>query len=180
MFMLNRIAPALITLLLLGGCSYVRDAKIPGVYRIDIQQGNVIDENMVARLEPGMDKNQVQYIMGTPVVNDPFHANRWDYVYTYSKGGDRPKERHVVLHFRDNKLASVSGDVKAATKSLKTQVQEPATTVEVPPGYGKEGFFQKLLDVIPFVGDDSHHTQRSVNTGDTEAGPDNDADGPGE
>lgn len=178
--MLIRTAPLLIPLLLAAGCSYEGTSKLPGVYRIDIQQGNVVDEDMTARLEPGMDKNQVQYIMGTPVVDDPFHVNRWDYIYTYSEGGNRRKQRHVVLYFKDNKLTRVGGDVVPAQKSLSEQIKEPSRSVEVPPHYGQEGIFSRMIDALPFVGDDRPRPkqQRPVNTGDNEAVPD--SDGPGE
>lgn len=182
-FMLIRTAPLLIPLLLLAaGCSYEGTAKLPGVYRIDIQQGNVVEEDMVARLRPGMDKNQVQYIMGTPVVDDPFHVNRWDYIYTYSEGGARRTQRHVVLYFENNKLARVGGDIVPAQTPLSQQIKEPSRTVDVPPGYGQEGFFEGLIDHIPFVGDDRPRPQQQqpVNTGDREAVPDSDGDEPGE
>ena len=66
--------------LLITACS--KD-KIPGVYRIDIQQGNDVTQDMVNKLEAGMSKSQVAYIMGTPLLIDTFHPNRWDYIYSF-------------------------------------------------------------------------------------------------
>ena len=73
--------------LFLSGCT--KD-KIPGVYRINIQQGNDITQDMVSQLKPGMTKNQVAYVMGTPLIIDTFHPNRWDYIYSFHPGnGER-------------------------------------------------------------------------------------------
>ena len=73
--------------LFLSGCT--KD-KIPGVYRINIQQGNDITQDMVSQLKPGMTKNQVAYVMGTPLIIDTFHPNRCDYIYSFHPGnGER-------------------------------------------------------------------------------------------
>ena len=68
-------------LLVLSGCGFV--PRIPGVspYRIDIQQGNYISQDMVGQLKPGMSKEQVRLTLGTPLLTDIFHADHWDYVY---------------------------------------------------------------------------------------------------
>ena len=72
---------ALMVIALAAGCSYM--PRIPGVkpYRIEIQQGNFISQDMVAQLKPGMSKEQVRLALGTPLLNDIFHADRWDYVF---------------------------------------------------------------------------------------------------
>jgi outer membrane protein assembly factor BamE len=91
--------------LLLGACA-LPDFMAP--YRIDIQQGNNVTQEMVAQLKPGMSKEQVRYLLGTPLVADIFHAERWDYVYDLDRKG-RPRERaRVTVHFEDGKLAQVS------------------------------------------------------------------------
>ena len=173
--MLKRLTPLLIPLLLsLAGCSYEGTSKLPGVYRLDIQQGNVVDQEMVARLQPGMDKNQVQYIMGTPVLDDPFHADRWDYIYTFSRGGATREQRHVVLYFKNNKLASVGGDVVTAERKTSQILKEPSKTVVVPPDYNKKGLLKRLINDIPFVGDDDASPDQRDSA--PESGPDNDGD----
>ena len=58
----------------------------PGVYRINVEQGNVVNEEMVEKLRPGLNKRQVRYIMGTPLIEDSFHADRWDYRYLLRNG----------------------------------------------------------------------------------------------
>ncbi len=141
--------------LLLPACSTEGTFKLPGVYRIDIQQGTIIDSEMLARLKPGMDKNQVQFIMGTPPLVDPFHTERWEYVYTFSKGGRQRKQRHVTLYFEDDKLAYVEGDVVPGLERPDELTSKPTKIVEVPiKQYKKRGFLSKLVNKLPFVGDD--------------------------
>ena len=82
----------------------------PGVYKISIPQGNIITQEMVDQLRPGMTKRQVIFVMGTPLVRDPYHQNRWDYVYNFQPGGgERGQERLSVL-FENDQLVSLSGD----------------------------------------------------------------------
>lgn len=83
-------------------------------YRIDIQQGNVVTQDMVSKLKPGMTRSQVKFVMGTPLVADVFHPNRWDYYYKFDKAG-RPREQRVLtLEFQEDSLSKILGDVKAA------------------------------------------------------------------
>ena len=174
-YMLERLIPLLIPLLLvMAGCSYEGTRKLPFVYRVDIQQGNVIDQDMVDRLHPGMDKNQIQYIMGTPVLDDPFHANRWDYIYTYSKGGTRREQRHIILYFKNNKLSSVGGDIKIAQRKTSLILKEPSTTVVVPPDYNKKSLLRRMINHLPFMGDDDARPVQRDST--PESGPDSDGD----
>jgi outer membrane protein assembly factor BamE len=83
---------------LLGGC----------VYRPDIQQGNLLQVREVEQVKPGMTRSQVRYLLGTPMVSDPFEPNRWDYVYTFRRGRDTRIDRsHFVVHFDGDKVARV-------------------------------------------------------------------------
>lgn len=87
---------SLVVAILLSGCS---------IHRPDIQQGNFLDEENIGKLSAGMKKNEVRYLMGTPLVQDPFHANRWDYVYVYEVvGKDRQLGRVTV--FFENEVVS--------------------------------------------------------------------------
>jgi outer membrane protein assembly factor BamE len=87
---------------------------IPGVHKIDIQQGNVITQEMVDKLKPGMTKNQVKFVLGTPAIADAFHQNRWDYVYSLQPGGGERQQQRLTLFFDDDKLTRIEGDVKPA------------------------------------------------------------------
>ena len=79
---------------------------------MDIQQGNYVSQDMVAQLRPGMSREQVRYLLGTPLVADIFHADRWDYVYWREAPDGKREERRVALFFSaDNRLERITGDV---------------------------------------------------------------------
>ena len=80
-------------------------------YKMDIQQGNVVTSEMLLKLRPGMTKSQVQFIMGTPLLVDSFHSDRWDYFYQLRKQGKVINQRRVILDFEGESLARVRGDV---------------------------------------------------------------------
>lgn len=95
-----------------GGWSNPIDKLSP--YKIDVQQGNAINQEMLSKLKPGMTPSQVRFILGSPLVQDPFHPNRWDYVYRYVKAGHLTEQRRVTVVFEDDKLKGIEGDVVAA------------------------------------------------------------------
>ena len=111
--------------LLLAACQRV--PMLPGItpHKIDIQQGNVVTQEMVDKLKPGMSKSQVRFALGTPLVVDPFHNDRWDYVYVQQKRGRVTEQRRIVVLFADEKLLRIEGDVKAGGA-------EPAAAGAVP------------------------------------------------
>lgn len=80
-------------------------------YKLDVQQGNVVTSKMLLQLRPGMTKSQVRFIMGTPLIQDSFHGNRWDYVYQLREGGKVTEQRRVILDFENELLKAVRGDV---------------------------------------------------------------------
>lgn len=77
------------------------------MHRVEIQQGNVITPEMVAQLKPGMTRQQVQFVMGTASVMDPFHPDRWDYVYTLKRGREKGERQHVTVYFDGDALQRV-------------------------------------------------------------------------
>ena len=81
----------------------------PGVYRINVEQGNVVNEEMVEKLRPGLNKRQVRYIMGTPLIEDSFHADRWDYRYLLRNGTETLAETRLTLWFDGDELARAEG-----------------------------------------------------------------------
>jgi outer membrane protein assembly factor BamE len=103
--------------LLLAGCFLVP-------HKIDMQQGNYVDQEMVSKLRPGMTRSQVRFILGTPLINDPFHPDRWDYVYLTGKAGNVSRERAVTVIFDGDSLARIEGDV-AVSESVS---QAPSGT----------------------------------------------------
>ena len=100
--------------LALAGCSSI--TRLFNSYTIDIQQGNYVSQEMVSRLKPGMSKEQVRFVMGTPLLTDIFHANRWDYVYYNKYPGGKTVERKVAVFFKDGKLDHLEGDVVTASE----------------------------------------------------------------
>ena len=84
---------------------------LPRVYKITVQQGNVITQKMVDGLKPGMSREQVAYIMGEPVIRNPFDEDRWDYVYTLRVPGVVDDHRKMSLFFTDGVLSHFTGDL---------------------------------------------------------------------
>lgn len=99
-------------------------------YKLDIQQGNVVTQDMIAKLRPGMTKSQVRFILGSPLLVDIFHGNRWDYVYRYQKEGKLTEERRITVWFDGDLLKRVTGDVVPGTaedlNSTPKPLDEPA------------------------------------------------------
>jgi outer membrane protein assembly factor BamE len=102
---------AVSAVVVLAGCDSV--PILPGVtpYRIDIQQGNVVTQEMVSRLKPGMTKSQVRFALGSPLITDVFHPERWDYVYLMQRPGKPAEQRRIVVVFEGDGLKRVDGDV---------------------------------------------------------------------
>ncbi len=108
--------------------------RLPWVYRIDVQQGNTITRDEVNQLKPGMDKKQVLYLMGTPIMVDPFHADRWDYIYVFEPGKNSAKssQQHATLLFENGQLKHINDNISEST-SDSASAKNAATTVIVPP-----------------------------------------------
>lgn len=106
-------------------------------YRIDIRQGNMVTQEMAAQLKPGLTKDQVRFILGTPLVADMFHADRWDYVYRFQPGRnpDEAQERRLAVFFADGKLVRLGGDVVAKDATAADAPAKPASrVVDIAPG----------------------------------------------
>lgn len=94
----------------LAGCGWIAP------YRMDIQQGNFLSQDMVSRLKRGMTRDQVRFVLGTPLVTDIFHANRWDYVYYLDRPGEPRVERRLAVFFENGRLARLEGDVASEVR----------------------------------------------------------------
>ncbi len=132
---------------LASGCSRRADGSVelPFVYRVDIQQGNVIDQAMVDKLEPGMTRAKVKFIMGTPLLVDPFHSNRWEYIYSNEPGSGGRVQRHVALFFKDDKLTHVEGNITPAERYYSDENDE-TSNVLITGKRKKKGLFSRLFD----------------------------------
>ena len=80
------------------------------VHKIDVEQGNYVTQDLVAKLQPGMTKAQAKMILGTPLLSDIFHADRWDYYFDNAPGGKSVAHKHLTLYFKDEKLVRWEGD----------------------------------------------------------------------
>jgi len=120
-------ALAVLAVALLPGCKSISVPTVPGVtpYRMVIQQGNFISQEMVSQLKPGMTKEQVRFILGTPLVTDIFHADRWDYVFYREGVSAKREQRNLSVVFENNKLARVIGDLMPSDGTLQSGGFEP-------------------------------------------------------
>ncbi len=119
--------------------------KIPLVYRVDIQQGNVIDQSMINRLESGMSKAKVRFIMGTPLLMDPFHSNRWDYIYSLEPGDGEREQRRVSIFFNNDKLTHLEGDITSGYGRAAEADSGENINVTVPANRERKGFLGRLF-----------------------------------
>ena len=152
-----RIVFILFLTVIILGCSSV--PRIVSEYKIDVQQGNVLTQEMVSQLRPGLTKDQVRFILGTPVLMDVFHANRWDYVYRLQKGSTGVVEMRKFSTFFDsqNKLVRVSGDVLAAeasdTLAIPVSTSREIDLGSIPEGQSAvpdegKGFLGRILEKV--------------------------------
>ena len=118
---------------------------LPFVYKMTVQQGNIVTEEMVDALEPGMTKRQVRYLMGTPMLTDIFHADRWDYTYTIRRGHKQMEVRRLTLHFQEDALVRIEGDMRPNPQ--RAQTREPKEImVDVPDYRDRKGLVRRALE----------------------------------
>ena len=122
-----RISALLILTSLLLACGNFGNMDFPGVYKISIPQGNIITQDMIDQLRPGMTKRQVIFVMGTPLVRDPFHQDRWDYVYNFQPGGGIRGQERVSVFFVQDALTNFTGDFTPTSEADETT--EQASTI---------------------------------------------------
>lgn len=132
-------------------------------YKIDIQQGNVLTQEMVAQLKPGQTRDQVRFLLGTPLVTDLFHQQRWDYVYRYQNGqtGAVESRKFAVFFDADGRLERVGGDVAVAevaeltTPPVRSRVVDLGSlsgeAAEKPlPPREEPSYFRRFMDMMGF------------------------------
>lgn len=159
---MQRLLPAVALVLLLTGCAGRQPDAADGrpliaalaPYRMDIRQGNVVDATMLARLQPGMDRDRVRALLGTPQLRDPFRPDRWDYTYTERKGYEIRAQRTVTLLFEGDRLVRVAGDVQpvAGSREKNLLTASTRTTVDVPAQPEQSG--SRLARLIGGIGSD--------------------------
>ncbi|MFI0474192.1 outer membrane protein assembly factor BamE [Halomonas sp. HMF6819] len=126
---LTRIITLSVALTVVSGCSYV------GVYKRDIPQGNLVTQEMVSQLQPGMTQEQVTYVMGRPLLEAPFDSREWDYVYRLDKAYAGVEQRRVTLTFDDSgRLVNIEqqGDLSRSPSVSANRGAGPAPEAENP------------------------------------------------
>jgi len=119
-FVVNKISICTIALAL-SACGNFGSIDFPGVYKIGIPQGNIITQEMVDQLRPGMTKRQVIFVMGTPLVRDPYHQDRWDYVYNYQPGGGVRGQERISVFFVNDELVNFTGDFVPSSAAAEAE-----------------------------------------------------------
>jgi len=110
--MLHRLSALLICLALGLGVSGCGVIGFPGVYRLNVEQGNIVNQEMVDKLRPGMSRRQVRFVLGTPLIEDSFNLDRWDYVYEIRRGSEMLARQQFSVFFDGETLSHFIGDLK--------------------------------------------------------------------
>ena len=124
----------------LAGCSTFKDvgssmSTLGGLitpYKIDILQGNVVVREQVQALQTGMSREQVQAILGTPLIASVFHADRWDYVFTFKRQGQEPQLRRVAVYFQGDALQRVEADELPTEEEFVASLDVRRTSAKPP------------------------------------------------
>jgi outer membrane protein assembly factor BamE len=129
-------------MLALAGCAY----RAPGPellsgdtllgfvkpYRMDIVQGNVVTQELLAQVKPGMTRVQVRDALGSPMLTDVFHADRWDYIFTIRRQGTPPQSRDVVVYFKDDKLDRIEAPELPTEREFVASISRPLGARDAP------------------------------------------------
>ena len=135
-------ASALLGALALGGCTSLPFSNEPATvkgfvawiapYRPDIIQGNVVTTEQIAQVKPGMTRVQVRDILGTPLLTDPFHAQRWDYVFTMKRQGFDDQQRSFFVVFDNDAVQKVDSPTLPSEDEFVTQISRKALPTSTP------------------------------------------------
>ena len=122
-------ALAALVVLFLASCGSVGLSTVGfKPYRMEIQQGNFVSQEAVSQLKLGMSKDQVRFVLGTPLITDGFHADRWDYVFRRQRANSNELEqRKIAVLFEDGKLKRIEGDVTPAANADAAAIKTPET-----------------------------------------------------
>lgn len=159
---------------LLTSCTWapnLSDIGLPRVHKIDVPQGNVIEQDQINQLRPGMNKQQVRFLMGTPMLDDSFHANRWDYLYRFKPGYGEVVKKQATLYFNEGgKLVNIQGTFRPGEKADISHSTTEIVVVPLEDYEGDEeeekGYWGRLVDFFSWTDE-----QRGIpSTGDTPVG----------
>jgi outer membrane protein assembly factor BamE len=123
--------------LLLAGCSSLQSSDnflgFITPYRVEVVQGNVLTKEQVALVKPGQSRLQVRDILGSPLLTDVFHTDRWDYVFTIRRQGAEPQQRKVVVLFEGDTLKSISATDLPSEREFVASIDTAKVSGKVPP-----------------------------------------------
>lgn len=125
--MIRRALALLFILSPLLGCSTL---EFPGVYRLQIEQGNIVTEEMVSQLEPGMSSSQVEFILGTPLLRDSFTPDRWDYLHTVKKPDNTEEKQRLTVFFDEGVLSHYESTILSAPRNKPVQEAKQAEPLQ--------------------------------------------------
>ncbi len=147
----RRCLPAVVAAFALAGCqtleTYLPNIHQLGVYKLDINQGNFLSEDMVNKLKVGQTKPQVRTALGTPLLNDVFHENRWDYIYEFQRQGKTVEHRRLTVYFIDDKLARWEGD-EMPPSAIDLNRQAANRSLGHIPSADDKGFLERIIDIF--------------------------------
>lgn len=154
---------------LMSGCNSAISNLKP--FKLEIQQGNVVTSKMLLQLRPGMTKSQVRYIMGTPLIVDSFHSNRWDYIFQLRQAGKITEQKRVVLDFESELLKSVRGDVMQTADVGVVKLTPAAEATAPKTKNSKDSTGESFSDKLKFWKDDKPATPVEANAEATKPSP---------
>lgn len=131
------VAATLAVIGLLSGCSFDTVTDRINPYRIDVRQGNYVDQAMVSQLKRGMTPEQVRFVLGTPLVVDMFREDRWDYIYLFQPGRGQPERRVISVFFDNGVLDRLEGDVVAGDGAASAS-EGRSRVIEIPAPEGRK------------------------------------------
>jgi len=134
----SRLALALAAGALAGGCGTFdnvsqRVAGLVTPYKVEVVQGNFVSKEQVEAMKPGMSRQQVRDILGTPLLTSVFHANRWDYVFTLKRQGVNAQERKLAVFFKGDLMEKVEGDAMSSEADFVATLDNKRRNAKVPP-----------------------------------------------
>jgi outer membrane protein assembly factor BamE len=143
------LAGAIAASLCLGACSSIGNSTRGALtavtpYRVEVVQGNFVSKEQVAALKPGMSRQQVREILGTSLLTDVFHSNRWDYVFTIRRQGVEPQQRRLTLYFNGDSLDRFEGDPMPSEEEFVATLDSRARGGKVPPLEATEDQLKKF------------------------------------
>jgi len=144
--------PALLVAAVLStGCAtidtYAPTLRSAGVYKLDINQGNYISQDMVDKLRVGQTRQQVKLVLGTPLIESVFRSDRWDYSYMFIRQGRTVEQRNFTVYFVDDKVARWEGDEQPASAAELNREAAARTAGEMKWG-DQRSWWDTILDVF--------------------------------